>query len=417
MNTILSLLLKDLRRRTRAPVGVLVLIAIPLALSLIFGMVFSPSGDQSIPPLKLLIVDRDGSLASRFVKAAFTQGDLASIVELREVTAEEGAGMMDEGQASALLEIPAEFQAHLLDGKPVRLRLVKNPAEQFMPEIAEQVSGVICLLLDFGSRILAEPIGEIRSQTDRDTFPPREEWNTVSDLFFTAFRRVEKYVLPPVIELETEETSEDEETGDVNYFALFLPGIALMSLLFIGEISFRDLAVENTGGQLQRIFVSPTRPSLVLTGKLVYAFTLVYSSFLLMAVSGVVIFGIDLDDPALFFLGGALVSLACTGLMGVVYSFVGEQGKGEALTSIIVIVMCMVGGSFVPLQALPEFMHIPARFTVNYWGIDLLQGAIWPGFTDRSASVDILVLSGVSAATTALSAYLLGRNMTKGVGS
>jgi ABC-type multidrug transport system permease subunit len=414
LSTLFSLLVKDLRRRMKAPMGILVLIAIPLALSLIFGMVFSPSNEGEIPSFTLLVVDRDSSLASGLVKSAFTQGKLADLVELREVTPEEGAGMMDAGKASALLEIPEGFGADLLDGRAVRLRLMKDPAEQYMPDIAEQIAGTLCLLLDYGSRILAGPIEKIRSQRDQTAFPGREEWNEVSDLFYHLFEGIEKYALPPVIELETGTISGEEEATGVNYFALFLPAIALMSLLFIGENGFRDLAIENEGGQLRRIFATPTRPSLILAGKVVYSVILVYASFLAMAVSGVVLFGIEFADPVLFFLGGVLVSLACTGIMGVIYTLTGQRRKGEALTSMIVIIMCMVGGSFVPIQALPEAMHVPARFTVNYWGIDLLQSAINRDLAEAGPSADILVLTGISVVTISLSALLLGRKLSKG---
>ena len=75
MSTIWTLIRKDLLRRAKSPVGVLVLMAIPLLISLVFGLVFSPSGKQALPRFKMLLVDHDQSLASQFVKSAFSQGE------------------------------------------------------------------------------------------------------------------------------------------------------------------------------------------------------------------------------------------------------------------------------------------------------------------------------------------------------
>jgi hypothetical protein len=391
--------------------------AIPLVISLIFGMVFSPSGEQKLPRFKLLVVDRDDTFVSQFVKSSFTQGELAEMIELQEVSPEEGYNMMDGGKATALLDIPEGFGDDLLEGKSVQLRLVKNPAQELLPDIAEKITEIVALLLDYGSRILSDPINEIKNSEEESGFPDEEEWIRVGKLFYTRLEKIQEYALPPVIELETEVIDDDtEEEADMNFFALFLPGIALMSLLFIAEVAFRDLAIENEGGQLKRIFVTPTGPFGILMGKLAYAFTLVYISFLIMAVSGILLFGITLEDPLLFFTGGALSSIACTGVMGLVYSMIGEEKRGGAVTSIIVIVMCMIGGSFLPLQAFPEFWKGLARFTLNYWCIDLLQEAIWSGFTNGGGVViNILVLSLITAVTVSLSVIMLHRKMIRGI--
>lgn len=415
MRIIWTLLRKDISRRVKSPAGVLLLMAIPLVISMIFGTVFSPSGEQKLPRLKLLIVDSDDSFVSRFIKGSFTQGELSEMIELQEVGIEDGREMMDQGEAAALLEIPEGFGDDFLNERFTSLRLIKNPAGQFLPDIAEKITDTLALFLDYAVRILADPIREIRSSQNGDAFPTLESWNATGALFYTSIEKIEKYVLPPVIEIESEVVKDEEkEQGDINLFGLFLPGIALMSLLFIAEIAFRDLAVENSGGQLRRIIVTPTRPFEILFGKLAYAFSLVYLSFIVMAVSGMLIFGMTLENPALFILGGALSSLACTGLMGLVYSFVGEEKKGEAVSSIFIIFMCLMGGSFVPQQALPDFLRSVARFTLNHWSIDLLQGSISSRFTDGNALTDILVLSGITFVTISLSVLILKRKMFRG---
>ena len=227
MSTIWTLIRKDLLRRAKSPVGTLVLMAIPLAVSLLFGLVFSPSGQQPVPRFTLLLVDLDRSLASQFVKSAFSQGGLAKLIELREVAPAEGARLMADGKATALLEVPKGFGDDLLDGKAVTLRLLKNPSERFLPDVAQKVAETLALVLGYGSRALADPLREIRSMDSGGAFPDEASWLAVARLFRDRLSKVGKYALPPVIELVAEDMKpEGPPAPAVNYFALFLPGMA-----------------------------------------------------------------------------------------------------------------------------------------------------------------------------------------------
>jgi hypothetical protein len=255
-----TLIRKDLLRRAKSPVGVLVLMTIPLMISLIFGLVFSPSGKQKLPRFKMLLVDRDKSMASQFVKSAFSQGEIGQMVELQEVTPDEGRRLMAGGKATALLEIPPRFGDDLLDGKSVALRLVKNPAEMILPDIAQKTTEVTALILDYAVRVLADPLREVRANAEADRFPDEASFLATALLFRDRIDKIRKYVMPPVIQLKSEDMKPTGEPRPaVNYFALFLPGIAVFSLLFLAETAFRDLAAEHAGGQLRRVFTAPVR--------------------------------------------------------------------------------------------------------------------------------------------------------------
>lgn len=419
MNLIWNLIKKDLLRKAKAPVGVLILIAIPLFISLIFGLVFSPGAKQALPRFKVLLVDRDKSFVSNFVKSAFTQGELARMVELQEIDPAGGANLMARGKATALLEIPAGFGADLLDGRAVTLRLVKNPAEQFTPEIAQKITETVTLLLDYGARLLAEPLQRIQTSNEGkpDAFPDAASWMAISESLRSSLSRVSKYVYPPVIALKTEEDRKEEKPGpQINFFALFLPGFTLLSLFYLASAGFRDLAAERTGGQLRRIFVTPARPWQVLAGKFTYTFILVAGAFTIMTAAGILIFRIRIHSPLLFLAAGGLASLACTGLMALVYCLMGEERRSEAVSSIVIVLSCMLGGSFFPLSAMPPFFQFPARLTVNFWSIDLLQRAIQPELSQFSPGISALVLAGIALATLTAAGFLLHRSLGKGVG-
>lgn len=411
-----NLIRKDVRRSLRSPAGVLLQMAIPLAISMIFGVVFSPSRGGDVIRFRLLLSDEDGSFASQFIQSSFTQGDLAKMVDLQKTDTPTGRKLMNEGGASAMLIIPKGFGDDLLDGRPVTLRLIKNPSESILPEVAADIVKSVAVVADYGSRVLNAPLRALRTLGDGEDFPSESEWLGVSAAMRIALERVHRYVMPPVVKIEAVKSAEQrKETGDFNYFALFLPGMALMGLLFIANHCLRDLAQEMDSGRLRRIFTAPVGPGVVLGAKLAYAFFLTFLSFGIMSAVGVALFGMRPRLPWLYLAGGLVSAAACTGVMALVYCLVSGAGRSEAVTSILIVVMCMLGGSYFPIESLPEYFAYPARATVNFWSIDLLRGGLSGNIEAGRALLDAGVLLGVSLVTLLAGTRILGRRLMAGV--
>ena len=65
---------------------------------------------------------------------------------------------IEDDDGSALLRIPEDFSVNLIEGNPTSLELIRNPAQGIMPEVAEQLAGVLAEVLSSGSRVLREPL-------------------------------------------------------------------------------------------------------------------------------------------------------------------------------------------------------------------------------------------------------------------
>lgn len=411
-----NLIRKDVRRSLKSPAGILLQMAIPLVISMIFGVVFSPSEGQSVIRFKMLVSDEDDSFASRFVQSAFTQGDLAKMVDLQKTETPAGRKMMNEGKASAMLIIPKGFGDDLLEGRTVELKLLKNPSESILPGVAADIVKSIAVMTDYGSRVLNAPLRAMRTLGEGEQFPSETEWLAVSAAMRISMERVHRFVMPPVVKIETVGTGEQKkEGGGLNVFALFLPGMALMGLLFIANHCLRDLAEEMASGRLRRVFTAPVGPGVVLGAKLAYAFFLTFLSFGVMSAVGVVLFGMRPRLPWLYLAGGLAAAAACTGVMSLVYCLFSGVGRSEAITSVVIVVMCMIGGSYFPIESLPDFFLYPARATVNYWSIDLLRGSLSGDILPGRALLDAGVLLGISLATLFVGTRVLGRKLMSGV--
>jgi hypothetical protein len=243
MEQIIRIVLNDLRRRLRSPVAVILIMLIPVVITLIIGVVFGRSGDVDIPKITVLLDDRDDGVFGGFLGQAMRQDRFAEMIDLVPVSGDEGRRMMGEGKASALIEIPEQFTEHILDHVPDTITVLKNPAETFLPAIAEEIVVTTALMLDRGNRVFADQLTEVRSMLERDRWPTGDEFQRFLDGARDKLVLVQAYLADSLVSYDVidEVSEESEEKSGFNLFALLLPGTLLIGLLFISEISMRDI--------------------------------------------------------------------------------------------------------------------------------------------------------------------------------
>lgn len=436
IRSILLILTKDLRRRQRAPVGTVTMLLMPLVLTAVIGLVFGGGGDDGgaeIPRVKLLIADEEGGMGGGLLSGAFSQGELADLFDpLPVASAEEGRRMMDEGEASALLVIPANFTDDLLDGNPVKLQVVKNPAQSILPEIAVQTVDVLALVLNSASRLLGEPLAEIRKMTQSDDGPSEAAVLALSSVIYAKMTTLDGYFLPMPVsvvqgddaaEASEEETTtapadkqEDEEGGGFSIFTFILPGLAFMGILFIGEMAMRDVLAEQTAGTLSRAMTTPLTPVHFLAGKMAQAFILCLACQALMMISGTLVFGVDWGPLALVALFTGAAALSVTGLTALIFGLARSERQGSAIAGLLIMGMSLLGGSMFPSEMLPQFLRTVGRFTLNFWAIKGFRSLSIEGGGLAEIAFPLLLLSGIGLACTALGAILLRRRIVRGIG-
>ena len=424
--SIMLILKKDLRRRQRAPLGTVVMLLMPLVLTAVIGLVFGGGGDDGgakIPRVKLLIADEEGGVGGNLLSGAFSQGELADLFDpLPVASAEEGRRLMDQGEASALLVIPPNFTNDLLDGNPVTLHVVKNPAQSILPEIAVQTVDVLALALNSAFRLLGEPLAEIRKMIEQEEGLEESAVLALSSVIYTKMNSMGGYFFPmPVSVVEEEDAveetvaAEEEEEGGFNIFTFILPGLAFMGILFIGEMAMRDVLAEQTAGTLSRALTTPLSPVHFLAGKMAQAFILCLACQALMMISGTLIFGVHWGPLHLVALFTAAAALSVTGLTALIFGLARSERQGSAIAGLLIMGMSLLGGSMFPLEMLPGFIQAAGRFTLNFWAIKGFRTlAIEDGGLSQIA-VPLLLLTGVGLACTAMGAVLLKRRIARGI--
>jgi ABC-2 type transport system permease protein len=407
------LLHKDMLRRARNPGGFFLLLVMPLLFALLIGLAFGPSsGVEKRIRITLLFDDRDGSIASKMLKSAFDQGELASLFEVRSVQGDTGRTLMDEGKASALLIVPAGFGDSLLSRKAAELRLVKNPSESFGPKIAEETVRLFAEAGDRFVRIAGAPMESIRIQSERNTSPSDWEVAAVAVQFSRLVDRVSAYLIPPKISLDVQSiVPRKAATNSSDLYADILSGLSVMCLLFMLDVLSRDIHEERQKKTLLRLRAGPASLSSLVATKILFVFLSGLAAHGLVWAGAVVLFGVHLDaGQLLLFLPFSVVMVAAlTGVVFMVQGLTRTLAQAQAFSPAVILTFSMLGGSMIPTRNLPGFLQKAAALSPVYWGVKGLQRILLEHAGPAALFNPFLFLSLIAWCFLILSFFLLRR--------
>ncbi|HYO46106.1 MAG TPA: ABC transporter permease [Gemmatimonadota bacterium] len=387
MRFVLATARKDLLRIRGDWPALLLWMGIPL---MVGGLLVLMFGGDAAPHAKLLVVDRDQSLAGRLLTGAFQQGPLAEIVEVESVELDEGRDRIEDGDASGLLIIPEGFGRALLDGEPATLELVTNPSEVVLPGILEETLDITLEGAEVLRRIFDEPIDRIAADLDREGFPADSAVATVATAFNRAGEGAGEWLLPPAVELETVSLAEAEE---FDFGRAFFPGMLILAVLFMATGLSTDVWAERRLGTLRRAVTAPRGAGVIVAGKWLAGGSALALVSAVGLAAGRWLFGIEVADPLLAFLWLTLVGVGLLALFTVVQLLARSERAASVLVNAVTLPLAMLGGSFFPFETMPGWMVAVGSSTPNGWALlrlrAIMDGVAEPGLLAVSAAVAV----------------------------
>lgn len=402
------LIRKDLLRRRARPASTLVMVAFPLFMSLALGSVFGGGGDgPEFPTISILVENRDeGGFISRTLVSALSSPQSEGYLEAKVVGAE-GRQLMETGKASALLIIPEGFTDAILDGTPAELRIVRNPSEGIKPEIVVQGAELVAAWLDQGSRLLGGELGQLRGMIEAGKIPPAALVGALAGAITERLAAADGILFPPVVGISSAKETGDEDDGGLGAKGIFgyvLLMTSVMSLLFVAVRSVTDLFEEQNSGMLRRQFMSPQPIWRIMTAKFLFSLALGLVVMTILAICGLALGWIEAPEhPLAAILLGVTFNLAGCSLVALIVGLSPNEKQAGILSWLVVMGMSAMGGSMVPLQALPAGMRAVSDFTLNYWVIDGLNRVMYEsaGLGDVGRNLAVLTAAGLLLAVAA----------------
>ncbi len=411
----LRILRRDLVRYWRNPVRTALLFALPLVMAAVFALVFGTGGGGDQITITILLHDEDESLLSLLLENAGGASQADQNLDIVPV-GEEGYEMMERGDASALIHLPEGFTEDFLAGRPAVIGLIKNPAERFLPMIVEEGARIGAVGLSEVSRLFRDELEQIGAFADSEDFPADLAVGALAADFNRKLGSLEDVLLPPVVTVETTTLEPDGAAGerrDISIFAYFLPGFSILGVLFLAQSATRDILRDREAGLLRHLLTSPVTPAQYLAGKCLSVFVVAALGFALLVGIGIAA-GVDWGPPAAV---AALVlasALAAGGLLLLLMSFVNSERQGDSLTTIVIIVSSLVGGAFLPVSQMPDFLRPVSAATIVYWATEGFGKLIVEGLGAASVLLNVAVLASTGAVCMAAGAVILRRKMARG---
>jgi len=373
LRRILLIFKNDVKRRLKSPLSILVLMVIPLIMTAIIGAVFNPGSNQSqLPKIKVLMVDKDKNIGSKFFLGGFSSPQLEDMFEINRVGEVKGRELISKGKASALIIIPENFTERLLKVENSQFLVIKNPSEQFLPNIVEEFMNTYAVIISGLVQAFEPEIKAIDNMLDLK----------MEDISIQAMvpyleigkKKIEnlaKYLDPLLIKLKTEVTGKEdqEQKQGFNIFSFILPGMSVMFLFFIIEIFLRDILSEREDGKLQRMMFSPLRSNELILARIFSGWIMGIIVLVLIVAAGSLFFSISWGNYGVLFLLSAVTCFWIAAFFALLDSFFKNRNQAGSFTAPIILAFSAFGGSILPVNQLPSSINWIAKFTLNHWFI------------------------------------------------
>ncbi|MFN8050779.1 MAG: ABC transporter permease [Acidimicrobiales bacterium] len=354
---------KDLRLRFRDRSAIMLGFVAPLLIATVMSLAFKSSENFH---MTVGVVNADRSTVGKAMVDALRSDQLRSIVTVRIVSDEATAArLVRKGTVAAGLVIPDGFTESITGAEPIGLRVLTSVDTPLAGQVTRSIATSFAAQIDADRLSVATAIDAGASVAPSD--------------LATLSARATRQQLPISV---TGRRTGARPLKAVSYFA---PAMGIFFLFFAISFTAHGWFLEARDGNLQRM-AAATSLRQILVGKAVSVFVFGTASLTTMAVLTTLVFGADWGGPgpAAALIVAMVLAVVCLTALVIVVARTDRQA--EALGSIIVFGLALLGGNFVFVSTAPPLLRRLALFTPNGWTIrgfvDLATGphtmaAIW----------------------------------------
>ena len=356
-----ALVRKDIALFLRDRRALVISVLTPILVAAFFGSLFAPvSGGNSIARMKVGVADLDQSALTKAVLESLTQDASLDVQVLPEDQAKE---LVRSGKLRAAIVFPNGFEpaatgALLGIGQMPDVKLLYDPSQSM---IRPMVAGLL-------SQHVMQRLSRPNFIGNSKPIP-----FNVDSIAVTAGPRYNSYS---------------------HSFA----GMSIQFILLMGIDAGIALLLMRQEGMWRRLRAAPLSRGLLL-GSRVTGTTLIAMAILAVVyLVARLIFNVRIEGSVLgFALVAAAFALlaATTGLM--IASIGGSVGATRAVATLLVLILVMLGGAWVPSFLFPEWLQHLTEFVPTRWAVDGLDNTTWRGLPLEYGLKPAAILVGWSA--------------------
>lgn len=363
---------KDLVIFVRERGWLIQLFVLPLMFILIFSGVLgdmgSSSKDERIP---LVVVDLDGGPAAQsLIEGLQAAGGVR--VELKEQA--EAQDLLDQRKIARVLTIPAGLSNVVPGNAPATVRLTNHPDAGMEQTEAVRlvVEGAVQDLL-----LQQQIVASLEHMADMQAMLPVEQQAFTEERIVQQARdQFESSKLRPLVTVEQRvpAAEETEETQSFDMAQLAIPGFTVLFVFLAAQATARSIYDEKRVGSFRRLLAAPISRAQLLAGKALPNIAIVIVQTVVILGFGVL--GLRLlghspltlgSDPLALVLLVLAMALCSTGLGILIAALARTENQIGGLSSMLLWVSGVLGGSMIPLFLLEQFLGPIPRIVPQFW--------------------------------------------------
>jgi ABC-2 type transport system permease protein len=184
-------------------------------------------------------------------------------------------------------------------------------------------------------------------------------------------------------------------------------GWAMMFLLFSITGAATSLFEEKQEGTLKRLLCMSVSRADILWSKYIYSTMLGVFQLLVLFVFSWLFFDIDIFSNFFNLMIVIIVSaMAAVSFAMIITATTKTASQANGVSMLLILVMSALGGSWFPIQFMPEWMQTGSKATMTYWSVEAFLSVLWRNAPLSSVYTNIVVLL---VFTLLLNAYSLVR--------
>ncbi|KUP09661.1 ABC transporter ATP-binding protein [Bacillus coahuilensis m2-6] len=347
MRKLWSVCLFEIQRLVKKPQSYILMFAMPLLFTLIFGSLFGKQ--ESVVKADILIVDEDQSELSHSMIHHLQQSSVFHTLEVASDT--KGTLLIKEKEADGMLVIQKGFQQTIINGE--------NPTISFVyhPELVD-TTAISNLLNDMVTSTQIKGIGS-------------QKWSEITaqdwSVLFASLSIDENGLSESLIEKTTITKSEDSK--NIQNMPARAAGFTIMFVMIVMIGVTGTMLEAKQNGVWYRLMSTPISRVQLLGGYLLSFFLIGWIQFAVLMIATHLLFGVVWGDPLglIVLVSAVLVCVVGLGLFIAGLSKTVEQQS--SIGNIVIISTCMLGGVYWPLEIVPDFMKTLSEFVPQTWAM------------------------------------------------
>ncbi|PKR77323.1 ABC transporter permease [Halalkalibacillus sediminis] len=337
------------------------LLGMPILFIVLFAFMF---GEVDNVTYTIHYMDEDETeMSEQFLSAV----EGSEVFELEKAESKkEAISLIESGEISTFVFLPEGFEEKLFEGQANEVEFHFDGVKQ------DNVRPVQNLLENIANGFQEQKINRMITQYVDD--------------------EVEQDALlePPVTIDQTRHESEE-----MNAITQIVPGYTVMFTFFIIISMVTSFLKDKESGMLARLTSTPLNKYQYLIGKWIPFILIVFVQTWALLGFGYFVYDLYLGDLVAITVLTIALTLTTTGLGLAIALFSKSENFGIMITQILALGGAMLGGLWVPMEIMPDFIQTIGLFVPQYWAQQGFQDIMLRGANFLDIGLSVIILLGV----------------------